>query len=157
MNKRTYFDTYDSLGWPDEKWLAPYFLTAAGKKKFFASGNDSWGLKAAGVDGTADLPPWKGRIDLDLTIQGHPDIGILLFYHRFGGGQGLRFYSKGDLSRLHQWIMTAHGDRMPIGLFIPFEAAWKAIKEFMDRDGALPSSIEWVAGSDLPAGTFPPP
>jgi hypothetical protein len=42
-------------------------------------------------------------------------------------------------------------------LFIPFETAWKAIKEFMERDAALPASIAWIAAADIPAGAFPPP
>ena len=54
-------------------------------------------------------------------------------------------------------MKTAHGDKMPIGLFIPFETAWKAVKEFMECDGALPKSIEWIAGGDIPDDAFPPP
>ena len=29
--------------------------------------------------------------------------------------------------------------------------------ESLDTEGKLPTSIEWVKGSDLPAGTFPDP
>jgi hypothetical protein len=157
MNKRTYFDTYWGAGWPEAKWLERYFLTARGRSDFFASGNDSWGLKAEGIDGTDHMPHLKGRVDVDLTIQGHPDLGILLQYLKTGRLPIQTCYSKGDLSRLHQWVKTAHGDRMPIGLFIPFEIAWKAIKEFMDRDGALPTNIAWVSSADIPADAFPPP
>jgi hypothetical protein len=42
-------------------------------------------------------------------------------------------------------------------LFVPFAIAWKAVKQFMETDGELPTSIEWVAASDLPRGTFPDP
>ncbi|MNC98194.1 hypothetical protein D3C83_160840 [compost metagenome] len=49
------------------------------------------------------------------------------------------------------------GDLRPIGLFIPFPVAWKAVKEFMETDGQLPKSIEWVANRDLPTNTFPDP
>ena len=31
------------------------------------------------------------------------------------------------------------------------------VKEFMETDGQLPKSIEWVANSDLPPNTFPNP
>ena len=45
-----------------------------------------------------------------------------------------------------------------VGLFIPFEKAWPAVKEFMETDGLrLPTSIEWVANQDLPANSFPDP
>jgi len=157
MNKSAYFPGYWSDDWPDENWLERFFLTPEGRRDFFSSDNDSWGLTINGVDGTGHLPDLKGRVDVDLTIQAHRDLGILLFYHKKGTGRRVAYYSKGDLSRLHQCIKTAHDDLMPIGLFIPFETAWKAIKEFMDRDGALPTCIPWVAENDLPDGTFPPP
>jgi hypothetical protein len=157
MDKSAYFDTYWGPGWPDEKWLGRYFLTAAGRRDFFASGNDGWSLTAEGVDGTDNVPHLKGRVDVNLTIQGHPDLGVLLQYRKIGRQPIETFYSRGDLSRLHQWVKTAHDDLMPIGLFIPFETAWKAIKEFMERQAALPKSIVWIAAKDIPADTFPAP
>jgi hypothetical protein len=33
----------------------------------------------------------------------------------------------------------------------------KAVKEFLETDGELPKSIEWVANADLPRNTFPDP
>jgi hypothetical protein len=46
---------------------------------------------------------------------------------------------------------------MPVGLYIPFAKAWPAVKEFIETEGALPTSIEWVKNSELPPGTFPDP
>nr|WP_292612931.1 Imm1 family immunity protein [Nitrobacter sp. 62-13] len=40
---------------------------------------------------------------------------------------------------------------------MPFPVAWKAVKEFIETDGELPTSIEWVANSDLSPETFPDP
>ncbi len=156
MRRRTYFDSHDGEGWPSVKWLEQYFLTAAGRRQFFALGNDSWGLKALGVDGTEGLPPYKGRVDIDLTILGHPDAGILLFYQKSGDGRGESFYSKGEIARINQSIQTIH-NKMPLGLFISFEAAWNAVSEFVETDGMLPASIEWIAAKDLPPGAFPSP
>ncbi len=110
MKKRTYFDTHDGPGWPDKAWLEPYFLTTAGRRKFFESGNDSWGLKAYGVGGTNHLLPHTGRIDLDLTILGNPEHGVLLCYQKSGSDGMETHYSKGDLQRLHEWVKTMHGD-----------------------------------------------
>ncbi|MEA2974758.1 MAG: hypothetical protein QOF19_278 [Alphaproteobacteria bacterium] len=157
MRKRANFDTYWDDGWPELKWLERYFLTLAGRRQLFAGDNDNWGLTLEGVEGTEHLPPYRGRIDIDLTILVHPDLGVLLCYHRSGGGSSESHYSKGDLRRLREWIKTFHGDRMPVGFFVPFETAWKAVKEFVERDAALPTSIEWVAGKDIPPGTFPAP
>ena len=155
MHKRTYFTTYWGAGWPDPKWLARYFLTSVGHHQFFESGNDSWGLTAEGVDGTEHLQPTKGRVDVDLTILGNLDHGILLNYRKWGGGLVQSYYSRGDLKKLFEWVTTVHGDRMPVGLYVPFETAWKAVKEFMENNGALPNSIEWISAKDIPTAAFP--
>ena len=157
MRKRSYFDEFIGDGWPKPSELERYFLAPPGQRWSFRSWNDCWGLKATGVDGTEDLPEGKGRIDIGLTMVGNPDRGVLLQYRKYGGGVRDVFYSKSDLSRLQEWLETKDGDLMPIGLFIPFETAWKAVKEFIERDGALPTSIAWVAGRDLPASAFPEP
>lgn len=157
MRKHTYFDDYWDDGWPPLNWLEPYFLTPAGRKKFFSDGNDSWGIGIWGVDGTEHLEPYKSRIDIDLTIQGNPKLGVLLCYRRSGGGQGMSYYSKGDLTRLHEWVKSTHDDLLPVGLFIPWEKAWNAVKEFIECDAALPTCIEWINANDLPPNTFPGP
>jgi hypothetical protein len=46
---------------------------------------------------------------------------------------------------------------LPVGLFIPFRTAWKAVREFIETDGELPKSIEWVADRDIPPEAFPDP
>jgi len=45
---------------------------------------------------------------------------------------------------------------MSVALFIPFETAWKAVKEFIERDAVLPQSIEWIADRGLPDFAFRP-
>jgi hypothetical protein len=65
--------------------------------------------------------------------------------------------SKGDLSRLSEYIRTSHNDPLPVGLFIPYAEAWKAVKEFIQTDGKLPQGIAWIANRDLPPNTFPDP
>jgi hypothetical protein len=152
----TYFLEHPGYGWPDEKWLAPYFLTPVGRQEAFATDNDSWGLTAEGVDGTGGLSRDE-QIDIDLTIQGKSDLGILLFYNRWSASDGKAYYSKRDLGKLHTWVRTKHGSRAPVGLFIPFEHALKAVMEFIRTDGALPKCIEWVAAADLPEDAFPEP
>jgi hypothetical protein len=157
MRKTTYFCDYESEEeWPDPGWLAPYFMTPSGRRRAFGLTNDCWGMNLEGIGGTEHLPPFHGRIDINLTILGHPDFGVHLSYQRFAA-QGLTFYSKGDLGRLRECVRTMHGDLVPIGLYVPFETAWKEVKEFIERDGAVPKTITWIAGRDLPADTFPDP
>lgn len=155
MIKRAYFDTYDGDGWPDIKWLETYFLTEAGRQRFFASGNDSWGLKAYGLGGSEKLPPSRGRIDVDLTILGHRDLGILLCYYVSDGLNRKAYYSKGNVERLGEWVETFHGDKMPVGLYVPFDLAWLGVKEFIEKEGELPQDIPWFFADDLPVDTFP--
>ena len=146
MEKGIYFDVFDGRGWPAPSELEHYFLAPPGQRWTFGEGeNDCWGLTAEGVDGTEHLGANAGRIDIDLTMIGNPDYGVLLHYRKWGG----------DLTRLKAWLWTVHGDLMPIGLFIPFEGAWLAVNEFMETDGALPKSIDWIADADIPEEAFP--
>lgn len=158
MKKDIYFNRIFGPGWPEPDQLEPYFRAPPlGRGWFHETGNDSGSLRLQGVDGTEDLPQGRGRIDITLRLWGHPDLRILLIYTKRGGGHREEYTSKGDLSRLRGWVRTTHDDPMPAGLYIPFAKAWLAVKEFMDTEGQLPNSIEWVKNSDLPPGTFPNP
>jgi hypothetical protein len=155
MKRLSYFDRFDRWSWPDPKQLKPYFLAPSDKRWTFKSGNDSWGLSLEGVDGTEHLERFKGRIDIRLGMWGHPGHGVLLMYEKIGGGFKDTFYSVGDLTRLREWVLSLHGDPMPVGLYIPYERAWIAVKEFMETDGMRSSAIEWISAEDLPENTFP--
>lgn len=74
-----------------------------------------------------------------------------------GPGLSETYSSKGDLSRLGEVVRSLHDTPLPVGLFIQFAMAWSAVKEFIETDGELPKSIEWVANRDLPPNTFPDP
>ena len=157
MEKEAFFDDHWGAGWPSLSKLEPYFLAPKGKEWFYHHGNDSAGLALLGIDGTDDLELGKGRRDVRLKMWGNPKHGVLIIYHKYGGGKGEAYSSKGDLSLLKKWVRSLHDDPLPIGLFIPFPKAWKAVKEFMETEGALPKSIEWVRNLDLPENTFPDP
>lgn len=158
MKKRTYFDEYDHQGWPDPRDLKPYFFGPPGQEWFHTDGNDTAGLSAKGLYGTENEDHLSGRrTDLDLYIYGIPNLGSLLIYHKYGGGHQETYTSKGDMSRLKEWVRNLHNDQLPVGLFIPFPDAYEAVKEFIETDGELPKCIEWVANKDLPPGTFPDP
>jgi hypothetical protein len=157
MKKRAYFDDYRGPGWPSLQKLESYFLAPPGREWFYKGGNDSAGLDLFGVDGTEHLEFGRGRIDISLAMWGNPDLGVLLIYSKVGGGNRANFSSKGDLTRIKEWVRTLHNDPMPVGLYIPFDKAWLAVKEFIETEGQLPKSIEWVRNRDLPPGTFPDP
>lgn len=158
MRKRIYFDKFRGTGWPAIREMEPFFLAPKGQQWSYFGGNDNWGIRIEGVNSTEHLDiADERRTDIRLGMWGHPEHGVLLIYEKVGGGFGEAFTSRGDMSRIKEWIRTLHGDLMPVGLFIPFEEAWKAVKEFMETDGELPRSIEWVENNTLPEGTFPEP
>jgi hypothetical protein len=158
MKKHVYFHNFDGDYWPNIGQLQNYFFSPLGTEWFSFSGNDSAILSVQGLEGTEHLPYARGRKDINLKLWGIPGFGVLLVYHKIGP-VGFRdaFSSKGDMSRIREWVDSLHDDPLPVGLFIPFEKAWLAVKEFMETEGQLPKSIEWVRNADLPPNTFPSP
>jgi hypothetical protein len=157
MRKHAYFDTYWDEGWPSLNWLKPYFIALPEKRWAFSGGNDSAGFDAEGIDDTEHLEFGKGRIDIRLSLWGNRRYGVFLLWEKVGGGFQEIYSSKGDLTRLGELMRSLHDTPLPVGLFVPFEDAWKAVKEFIEKDGQRPKSIEWIANSDLPPNTFPDP
>lgn len=157
MIKDIYFDNFFGPGWPTIRELEPYFLAPRGKEWFYTGGNDSASISLEGIDGTEHLPWGRGRIDINLLMWGHPEHGVLLIYEKVGMENPFGYCSKGDVSRLKEWVRSLHDTPLPVGLFIPFAEAWKAVKEFIETEGQLPTSIEWIKSEDLPEGTFPDP
>lgn len=155
--RQIYFNRFFGPGWPSLAELEPYFLPPPGREPWFcAGGNDSGGIGLEGIDGTEHLRPGRGRRDIRLSMWGNPDLGVLLQYARYGGNEPRQdWFSKGDMSRIREWVRSLHFDPLPVGLFIPFPEAWKAVQEFMATEGQLPKSIDWIKADDLPANTFP--
>jgi hypothetical protein len=157
VKKRTYFPWDNTPGWPPLEELEPYFLAPPGEEWFFEADSDNAILEGQGADGTEHLPAGKGRIDIKLEMWGDPEHGVLLIWSKWGGGHELTYTSKGDMTRLREFVFDQHDTPLPVAFFIPFEQAWEAVKEFLQTDGAFPKTIEWVANEDLPPNTFPDP
>lgn len=151
MKKRCYFEHFDGPGWPTPEQLAPYFFGGRLPPWTFESRNDSWGLEVFGLYGTESLPE-EERVNVHLYISGRPDAGITLDYRKWDGRikKVDYFYSEGDLSKRELFINTAHGDLLCWALFVPFDAGWRAVKEFIETDGELPKAISWISSRDLP-------
>jgi hypothetical protein len=156
MRKESYFHDFNGPGWPTPDELKKYF--SADGKLWASHGNDNWGMGVEGLYGTAALPQ-RYSVNAKLGMTASPVHGVMLNYDKWDGRIQRKdsYVSKGDLSRLGRFMYSLHGDPLSLGLFIPFEEAWKAVKEFIERDGELPTSIAWVAVKDLPAETFPDP
>jgi hypothetical protein len=158
LKKSSYFDVFKGPGWPTPDQIKTFFVAPKGQEWSYRGGNDSWGLDVQGLYGTENLPR-ADRVNVHLYMFGNPNHGVTLYYDKWDGRtkQKQTYNSKGDLTRLREFVRSAHGTPLSVGLFIPFAVAWKAVKEFIERDGELPASIEWVASRDLPPETFPDP
>jgi hypothetical protein len=115
-------------------------------------------MSVDGLYGTAGRPEID-QVKATLFMFGNPGLGAYLIYDKWDGRirHKYSYATKGDLSRLGESVKTLHGTPLSVGLFIPFPVAWKAVKEFMETDGELPTSIEWIAAGDLPPEAFPEP
>ncbi len=154
MFRKCYFGDFKGDYWPRAEQLAPYFFS--NPPWAFKGGNDSWGLDAFGLCGTEALPE-ADRVNVYFFVSGRSDAGINLTYRKWDGRVQDAFYwhSKGRPERLREFVKTGHGDLLSAGLFIPFDAGFRAVKQFIERDGELPDVIEWVTPGELPRGTFP--
>lgn len=155
IRKQSYFASRPVDGWPRPEEIEHYFLAPAGQRWFFETRNDSGGFSAQEMNSLDQSIRVPGGFHLSFGMWGHPELGVLLTYSRWEDGTKQSYVSKGDVTRLTSWVRSFHGTALPVGLFIPYQEAWGATKEFLESDGALPSSIEWIASADLPAGTFP--
>jgi hypothetical protein len=153
-----HFDNFPRQGWPAPDELRRFFLAPKGQEWSFQGRNDSWGLDIQGLRGTG------GRAEIDqvgvhLYMVGNRDLGVYFIYDKWDGRirHKYKYAAKGDLSRLGEFVESLHETPLSVGLFVPFPKAWMAVQEFMETDGELPTSIEWIATRDLPSKTFPIP
>lgn len=156
MIKTSYFEDFRGPGWPTPEQLKPYFFGGHRPPWTFASRNDDWGLNAKGLYGTEALPD-VDRVNVHLTMGGYPRKGVTIQYRKWDGRirKAQVWYSKGDLSQRLRFLKSGHGTPLSLGLFIPFDVAWGAVKDFIESDGELPKSIVWIDANDLPGDTFP--
>jgi hypothetical protein len=155
MRRTANFDAHWGDGWPNPKSIERYFVGEQKNPWLPEANSDSALFSLEGLDNTDQLLPHEGRKDIRLSIWSNPVHGLLLMYEKTGDDRDGTFYSKGDSMRLYEWVRSLHGDPLPVGLFIPYERAWVAVKEFMETDGARSSGIEWISAEDLPPNTFP--
>jgi hypothetical protein len=156
MRKSCCFHDFCGPGWPSADELKKYF--AAGGKLWASHGNDNWALRAEGLYGTAVLPR-SDAVDVDLRMMGSPDHGVTLEFARWHGRIRRldRYCSVGNLRRLRRFMHSLQGYPYSLGLFIPFEEAFKAVKEFIESDGELPTGVGWISGKDVLPDRFPNP
>lgn len=157
MEKTAYFDGHWGEGWPELTYIESRIIDAAGRAKYFERGQDGGSFFIEGPRGADNMMPQKGQLKTALYLHMNPDHGVKLQYSNWDGHQLVTYHSKGDLGRLDEFARSFHDTPLSLGLFVTFDMGCRAVKEFIETDGALPKSIEWIANGDLPPGTFPDP
>jgi hypothetical protein len=151
----TYFGDYFRTRWPSASSLEKEFFPAPGARWFTSGGNDTASFVLEGVDGTSHFDDvTRGRRDVSLSLLGHPLHGVFLLYK---ATRAAAYSSKGDMTKMRNFVRTLHGDLSPLGLFVPFETAWIAVKDFVEHDGLRSPKIAWVDNRTFDADTFPDP
>ena len=164
MKREIYFRDLRTNYWPALEAIKPYFLAPDAPQMWGESGNDDWAIGIYGFNGTEDGLRFarvgsgqKQQEWAELEMWGDPNLGVMLWYQRVGGGPTIYQYSAGDMSRQNQWTRTLQSDLRPVSLYIPYDKAWLAVKEFMETDGQLPKCIQWISSMDVPSNSFPVP
>ena len=159
MRKSCFFGDFDGPYWPAPEQLQKYFLGPSAKHQWpFPRHYDCGMLGGYGLYGTEHLPDDQS-VTVHLNVTGNSTTGVMLQYSKWDGRirRRITYNSRGDFSRLREFVHNTEGFLLSKGLFIPFETAWNAVKQFIETDGELPTSIEWIARHHLPPGTFPDP
>ena len=121
MLKHVGFHNWRGNFWPSLNQLKPYFIAPRGREWFYTARVDDAIISLEGVEGTEHLGFSKGRKDICLWMWGNPDHGVLLMYEKIGAKDHFETkFSKGDMSRIGEWVRTLQDDLRPIGLYIPF-------------------------------------
>ena len=155
MSKTAIFAGDVSEGWPEPQDIARYFLTPSGQRSFLETGDDSGLFTVDGIEGTDHLEDTScGRKEVNLWLTAHPAFGVMLQWSKWDGKQHQDYHSSGDLTRLREAIPSSHGSKCPLGLFVPLEDAWKAIKDFLENEGGRSNKIAWIESKDLPPDIF---
>lgn len=157
MQKEASFDDHWGDGWPDPEYVEKCLRDPATRAAMFAKGRDGGSFSIDGLYGTEGLPPRGGLVSAALYMYMNPGRGVTLQYFKWDGRvqKSETFHSRGDLRLLGRFVRSLHDTPLSLGLFIPFERGAVAVKQFLETEGALPTVIDWVRGTDLPPETFP--
>jgi hypothetical protein len=159
VKKEAAFGDHWGNGWPDINAVEQGLSDPEKLAKLFAKGRDGGCFSIEWIYDKEGSIPRFGLVGAILYMHLHPDHGIKLQYSVWDRRTEKRetYHSKGDLARLKQFVWSFHRTPLSIGLFVPFEIGRKAVKEFLQTDGELPQSVDWISDDDLPSEVFPLP
>jgi hypothetical protein len=145
--------------WPAVTEVRRYFIEPREKAWLDARASGDGSLKVVGLFGTDDERPEIEKVKATLYFKADNLHGVMLG-HNFWDGRTRKkeeFVSRGDLTRRVEFLTSPEGDKVSLGLFVPFEMAWLAVEDFMNGQGERSKRIDWIDSRDLPADTFPEP
>jgi len=159
IKKEAAFDDHWGNGWPEISVVERGLSDPEELARLFARGRDGGCFSIEWIYDKTHSAPQSELVGATLYMHMNPDHGIKLQYSKWDGrvGEKKTYHSKGDLARLKQFVRSFHRTPLSIGLFVPFEMGRKAVKEFLETDGALPRSIDWISDDELPSEVFPLP
>jgi Immunity protein Imm1 len=145
-------DQASDTSWPQIQSLNEYFKPWLG--------TTPWKFKTQNLDDAwfwicqKDAEHFEVRTELRLI--GLPGYGVYISYWQSGAKSGdVNLYAKGDIARAKDCAANRRGDVFSLALLVPFSAAYSALAEFLETDGALPGCIEWMEPSEV-SYAFPP-
>jgi Immunity protein Imm1 len=159
VKKEAAFDNHWGKGWPEIRIVEQNLSDPEKLAQLFAQGRDGGCFSIEWTYDKNNSAPQSELVGATLYMHMNPDHGIKLQYSKWDGrtGEKKTYHSKGDLTRLKEFVRSFHRTPLSIGLFVPFEVGRKAVKEFLESDGELPRSIDWMSDDDLPSDVFPLP
>jgi hypothetical protein len=152
MKKTFAFGPFGDTVWTDPSKIEHFFLDPRQRELLFLDREGGGVFSIEGLEGTEGLSSEAERVNARLYLAMLPQHGATISYHHWDGRirKKIEFHSKGNLERINEYVRSFQGSPMQLGLFVPYEAAWNAVKEFMEGDGGPPTSIEWVGGASIP-------
>ena len=144
--------------WPAADQLEQSFLDPARRNWAFWDGGGGGYISVSGLDGTENEPDGPNRSNARIAIRAHRKHGATLDHHWWDGKRRVStsHLSLGSTSDMTKLPHLDNRQPFAVGLFIPFELAWLALKDFM-VDPIHPSkSVPWINAKDLPPSAIPP-
>ncbi|HET7805327.1 MAG TPA: Imm1 family immunity protein [Pseudolabrys sp.] len=159
VKKEASFDDHWGNGWPDITIVDQCLTDPEKLAQLFAKGRDGGCFSIEWIYDEDNSVPQFGVVGAILYMHMNPDHGIKLQYSGWDRciGERKTYHSKGDLTKLKQFVRSFHRTPLSIGLFVPFETGRRAVKEFLETDGELPRSVDWILDDDLTPDVFPLP
>jgi len=159
VKKEAAFDDHWGKGWPAISIVEQNLSDPEKLAQLFAQGRDGGCFSIEWTYDKNNSAPQSESVGVTLYMHMNPNHGIKLQYSKWDGrtGEKKTYHSKGDLTRLKEFVRSFHRTPLSIGLFVPFEVGRKAVKEFLESDGELPGSIDWLSDDNLPSDVFPLP